>query len=204
MKILNLFAGIGGNRTLWGDKHNIIAIENNQQIAMIYHKRFPNDKVIIGDAYKYNLENYTEFDFIWASPPCFTHSKLQHCQKIKQYPDLRLYELILFLKHFFWGKWVVENVDGYYKLLKPIKIGRHLFWSNFSIPQKKFKYHGKKGGYPNLNIKELRKIKMVEDDLLLNKGYETRKVLRNMVDPYIGRYIFKCLNKKQKSIIEVY
>ena len=84
MRILNLFAGIGGNRTLWGDEHEITAVENNQQIAMIYHKRFPRDKVIIGDAYEYLEKHYQEFDFIWASPPCITHTKLQTLPDFKK------------------------------------------------------------------------------------------------------------------------
>ncbi|KKK98144.1 hypothetical protein LCGC14_2645680, partial [marine sediment metagenome] len=56
MKILNLYAGIGGNRKLWGDKHEIIAIEIDPKIAAIYQDLFPNDKVIIADAHQYLLE----------------------------------------------------------------------------------------------------------------------------------------------------
>ena len=41
MKILNLYAGIGGNRKLWGDEHEITAIENNTSIAYIYQDFFP-------------------------------------------------------------------------------------------------------------------------------------------------------------------
>lgn len=46
MKILNLYAGIGGNRKLWGDEHEIVAVENEPAIAKIYQDFFPNDKVI--------------------------------------------------------------------------------------------------------------------------------------------------------------
>lgn len=28
MKILNLYAGIGGNRKLWGDDHEVTVVEN--------------------------------------------------------------------------------------------------------------------------------------------------------------------------------
>ena len=28
MKILNLYSGIGGNRKLWGDEHEVTAVEN--------------------------------------------------------------------------------------------------------------------------------------------------------------------------------
>ena len=76
MKILNLYAGIGGNRKLWGNEHEITAVEINPEIAKIYHDFFPNDKVIVADAHKYLLEHYKEFDFIWSSPPCQSHSRM--------------------------------------------------------------------------------------------------------------------------------
>jgi DNA (cytosine-5)-methyltransferase 1 len=136
MKILNLYAGIGGNRKLWGDEHEITAIENNQEIAKIYQDFFPDDKVIVTDAHQYLLEHYKEFDFIWSSPPCPTHSKVRFmgtkaehptCGTIIPvvYPDMKLYEEIILLKHFFKGKWVIEhiiplssakNIDELYKL----------------------------------------------------------------------------------------
>ena len=75
MKILNLYAGIGGNRKLWGDSHEITAVEIDKDIASIYQTHFPQDKVIVGDAHQYLLDHYKEFDFIWSSPPCPTHSK---------------------------------------------------------------------------------------------------------------------------------
>lgn len=36
MKILNCYAGIGGNRRLWGNEHDITAVELNSEIANIY------------------------------------------------------------------------------------------------------------------------------------------------------------------------
>jgi site-specific DNA-cytosine methylase len=60
MKILNLYAGIGGNRKLWGDVE-VVAVENNEKIAQIYQDFFPGDKVILGDAHKY-LEERKGFD----------------------------------------------------------------------------------------------------------------------------------------------
>jgi len=161
MRILNLFAGIGGNRTLWDNKHEITAVEYNQQIAWIYYKRFPNDTIIIGDAYEYLLWNYDKFDFIWASPPCQTHSWANnwlHAQGCRRYPDMKLWQLIVFLKNFSeygnYGKkekriinWVIENVKPYYaKYLKEIHlnpsfiIGRHYFWSNLTLPDNQFEF----------------------------------------------------------------
>jgi DNA (cytosine-5)-methyltransferase 1 len=51
------------------------------------------------------------------------------------FPDMKLYQEILFLKHFADCKWVAENVIPYYDpLIKPdIKIDRHLFWCNFKM-----------------------------------------------------------------------
>ena len=69
MKILNLYAGIGGNRKLWGDEHDITAVELMPEIAKIYKELYPNDTVIVGDAHEYLRLHFREFDFIWASPP---------------------------------------------------------------------------------------------------------------------------------------
>lgn len=64
MKILNLYAGIGGNRKLWGEDNEVTAIEYDENIAKIYQENFPNDKVIVTDAHEYLLEHFREFDFI--------------------------------------------------------------------------------------------------------------------------------------------
>ncbi|GAG21491.1 unnamed protein product, partial [marine sediment metagenome] len=58
MKILNLYAGIGGNRKLWGDEHEVTAVENNPEIAGIYQNNYPKDHVVIGDAHFYLLQHY--------------------------------------------------------------------------------------------------------------------------------------------------
>lgn len=68
MKVLNLYAGLGGNRKLWqGCK--VTAVERDEKIAKIYQKNNPNDEVIIADAHEYLRDNYMNFDFIWSSPP---------------------------------------------------------------------------------------------------------------------------------------
>lgn len=139
MKILNLYAGIGGNRRLWGNTYDITAVEFNEKRANIYKNSFPNDKVLIEDAHQYLLDHYKEFDFIWSSPPCPTHSMTNHflnAQGVIRFPDMKLYQQIIFLKHFYKGKYCVENVKSYYEpLIKPQHIGRHYLWSNFIIPK---------------------------------------------------------------------
>ena len=138
MKILNLYAGIGGNRKLWGNENEITAVEYNEKIANKYRDLYPNDTVVVGDAHEYLLDNYKEYDFIWSSPPCQSHSTTnyftQHIRKRPVYPSMKLYEEIIFLQNFYKGKFCVENVVSYYEpLIKPLKIGRHYLWSNFNI-----------------------------------------------------------------------
>ncbi len=143
IKVLNLYAGIGGNRKLWKDVE-VTAIEIDKKIAKIYQDFFPQDKVIVTDAHQYLLDHYEEFDFIWSSPPCPSHSQLRFnigfkanrkYDKVKAiYPDMKLYEEILLLTHWFKGEWVVENTVPYYEpLIKGCKTGGHIWWSNFII-----------------------------------------------------------------------
>lgn len=138
MKILNLYSGVGGNRKLWGDEHEITSVELRADVAAIYKQNFPNDELIIGDAHEFLLEHYEEYDFIWSSPPCQSHSLMAISGKNKtpQYPDMKLYQEVIFLDQHYEGKWVVENVKSYYKPLIPYKtIGRHCFWTNFGFLQ---------------------------------------------------------------------
>jgi DNA (cytosine-5)-methyltransferase 1 len=138
MKILNLYCGIGGNRKLWGNEHEITAVEYDSKIADKYKALYPNDTVIVADAHEYLLENYENFDFVWSSPPCQSHSRTNYFLNAKgvvRYPDMKLYQEIIFLQNFYKGLFCVENVIGYYEpLIKPIEIGRHYLWSNFNIP----------------------------------------------------------------------
>lgn len=192
MKILNLYAGIGGNRKLWGG-HEITAVEINPDIAEIYKNLYPQDTVIIGDAHEYLQEHFNEFDFIWSSPPCQTHSSFRQniCVRYRGtkavYPDMKLYQEIIFLQANAKCKWVVENVKPYYPpLITPNKeLQRHLFWSNFEIREKIFeKDNIRKAQIPDLE-------KMYRFDLSKYKLSNKRQVLRNCVKPELGKYIFK-------------
>ena len=107
MKILNLYACLGGNRYKWNEVKNdieVTAVELDEELAKLYKERFPNDKVIVADAHQYLLHNYKKFDFIWSSPPCPSHSKsrfARHKSTIPMYPDMSLYQQILLLKHYY-------------------------------------------------------------------------------------------------------
>jgi DNA (cytosine-5)-methyltransferase 1 len=141
MKILNLYACLGGNRYKWNEVKEgieVTAVEWDEELARLYQERFPNDKVIVADAHQYLLDHYKEFDFIWSSPPCPTHSRFQISMKTKRkmkYPDMKLYKEIIFLDTFFICKYCVENVIPYYEPLIPAKKrDRHLYWTNFNLP----------------------------------------------------------------------
>jgi DNA (cytosine-5)-methyltransferase 1 len=141
MKILNLYACLGGNRYKWNevkDDIEVTAVELDPECARLYQERFPNDRVIVADAHQYLLDHYKEYDFIWSSPPCPTHSRLQISLKTKskmKYPDMKLYEEIIFLDNFYNGKYCVENVIPFYEpLIHAKKRGRHLYWTNFNLP----------------------------------------------------------------------
>jgi DNA (cytosine-5)-methyltransferase 1 len=137
MKVLNLYACLGGNRLLWEDCE-VTAVELDSELARMYQERFPNDTVIVADAHQYLLDHYKEFDFIWSSPPCPSHSRARFARRnttAPTYPDLKLYEEIILLENCFDGKYCVENVIPYYEPLIPAKKrGRHLYWTNFLLP----------------------------------------------------------------------
>lgn len=192
MNILNLYAGIGGNRKLWGNEHNITAVEYDEKIANVYKELYPKDTVIVDDAHEYLLKHYKEFDFIWSSPPCVTHSKLVLGNINKpncfHYPDMKLYQEIILLKTFCKTKWVIENVKPYYTpLIQPsFSIGRHNFWSSdFILTIQRGSNHSQIRNNRNLLAKSLG----FDINHLKNKNIDVRQVLRNCVEPEIGKYI---------------
>ena len=200
MKILNLYSGIGGNRQLWPEECQVTAVENNNEIAKIYQDFFPKDRVIVADAHKYLLEHFEEFDFIWSSRPCQSHSKARFWSSkgkmyLPIYPDMKLYQEIIFLNHYFNGKWVVENVIPYYKPLRePQIIGRHCFWANFSIEEFKTLSFNK----DSINkMQDSYGIDISKYKLNIRKD----KVLRNCVKPELGLHVFNCAFKEVQQTI---
>ncbi len=192
MKVLNLYAGIGGNRKLWTDCE-VTAVELNPEIAKIYQDFFPNDTVIVADAHEYLLEHFKEYDFIWSSPPCPTHSRIRNeagigsGQNKPVYPSMVLYEEIILMNHLsklnseaagFKGRFVIENVISYYPpLIPPQVIGLHYFWANFLIPEYEIKTRN------HWNLTELKKTKF---------DINNKTLLRNCTEPELGLHIFNC------------
>ena len=199
LRVLNLYASLGGNRYKWDEVANIevTAVELDPEIAKLYQLRYPNDTVIVGDAHNYLQENYERFDFIWASPPCPTHSRLQLSWKgMKRrnfhmpYPDLKLYEEVIFLQHYFNGKYCVENVIPFYEPLIPAhKRGRHLYWTNFNLPNSLNERKSPKD-FALGNIESLSKFH--EYDFKQYKGKQRLDVVaKDLVDYEAGRTIFE-------------
>lgn len=196
IKVLNLFACLGGNRYKWTNC-DVTAVELDPELARMYQERFPNDTVIVADAHQYLLDHYKEFDFIWSSPPCPTHSRARYWNSSNYdttteavYPDMMLYQEILFLQHYFkTGKFVVENVIPYYEPLIPaIKRGRHLYWTNFNLPSnlndRRFAISQTKN-----ELQELCKFHNI--DLSSYRGEQSLvKIGRNLVDYEAGLTIF--------------
>jgi len=212
MKILNLYACLGGNRYKWdevSDDLEITAVEWDEELAKLYQERFPNDKVIVADAHQYLLDHYKEFDFIWTSPPCPTHSRARYWGfgangKNPVYPDMKLYQEILFLEHHFNGKYLVENVIPYYEPLIPAqKRGRHLYWSNFKLPNT-LSDRSHKLKEQHTNSESLKHYNDYHNfDFTKYKGKQLiLKIARNLVDYEAGRTILEtALNITRKSII---
>jgi DNA (cytosine-5)-methyltransferase 1 len=200
MKVLNLYAGIGGNRKLW-ENVEVTAVEMNPEIAAVYQGFFPDDTVIVGDAHQYLLDHYKEFDFIWASPPCPTHSRARFWRYGNEkpvYPDMTLYQEIVLLDNHYKAKWIVENVIPYYEPLIPAqyKLSRHLFWCNFRID---FFYSERNEAFNQINIKGLSDLHNIKDFSATNK----LKLLRNCVEPELGKHIFDCaFNGKSNTLFD--
>jgi DNA (cytosine-5)-methyltransferase 1 len=212
MKILNLYACLGGNRYKWDEVTDIevTAVEWDEELARLYRERFPNDKVIVADAHQYLLDHYKEFDFIWSSPPCPTHSRLVQSNKNKikmKYPDMKLYEEILFLKHLYSGKFVVENVIPYYDPLIPAqKRHRHLYWTNFNLPNVLTNREAR----ISTGTQEIKKLCEFHDyDFRKYKGNQrVDKIARNLVDYEAGKTILETaigiINKQNVNQIEIF
>jgi len=203
-KVLNLYAGIGGNRKRWTDV-DVTAVEWDGDKADVYRDHFPNDDVVEADAHEYLKEHYDEYDFIWASPPCPTHSKIRKItsgegeQNDPKYPDMRLYQEVLFLQGYFSGDWAVENVKPWYDpLIEPNYAGRHAFWSNYYIPDKDMPSQDNQYGQVS-DWEDLYGFDLSGYDIAADKK---KKMLRNCVHPRLGEHVFNAATSERQSTAE--
>jgi len=215
-EVLNAWAGIGANTHNWNrDKYNITHIEINEEIAEANTELHPNDTVIQTDAKQFLVENYQDFDYIWASPPCPSHSSIAKAgAKNGQYnakiPDMNLYGVIIFLDEYFEGDWTVENVQPFYErldkqerekaeakqtVIPPAqKTSRHLFWSSHEISETSVP----RSGFNKKNNQEIMDWLGIQVDNSFDT-VEKRKVLRNCVHPKIGEAILNSRKVKQQK-----
>jgi len=208
MKILVGCAGIGGESEKWDDGSNKIThVEIDPKIAKVLEKRKPNRNVVVDDAFEYLLKNYQKYDFIWFSPPCQSNSRMIRSGRNRKprFPDLRLYEVKIFLDFNFDGGYVIENVVPYYEpLIKPtVKLGRHLFWASFEIEQ--FEVKQPKGFITTGTIKGAERLKKwlgidYVGNIYYNGNHDPCQVLRNCVHPDLGLHVFDCFKRSLNLI----
>ena len=207
-KVLNLYAGIGGNRKLWDDV-DVTAVEIDEGVAQFYQENFPNDEVVVGDAHSYLKSHYKEYDFIWTSPPCQTHSQMHkisaygttkpNANREADYPDMRLYQEIIFLEHFADCDFVVENVQGYYEpLIEPQKVDRHYFWSNFHISDFETPAMGLSDTGTTKRLQEEYGFDLSNADLGIRKD----QAIANCVHPELGKHVFEAATKNRQTTFD--
>jgi len=203
LQVLDLYAGIGGNRQLWDDDAvEVTAVEWDEDIADIYRDHFPDDDVVVADAHEYLVKHiFDGWDYIWSSPPCPTHSRTNHFTQVQhesaQYPDMQLYEEILLLDHLsdsLGYDYTVENVVSYYDpLIEPQEVGDHYFWTTVDIPD--FETESRNilsdadGRDAHFDFKrEQRRLGYDLEEYDIPKSRK-EKTLRNCVNPELGRHI---------------
>jgi len=226
MKLLNLFAGIGGNRRTWSN-YQITSVELDANICNLYQELYPQDTIINEDVFTFlrnKNNNIDQYDLIWASP---THSHMQvftrHNEKLQPIPRLdQIIGLILWLQRNYKGKFVVENVIPWYGIIPldqyaiyNVVLDRHIFYSNFLIRKKEFKSrgsngHGKIGGLMRMNLDQLLEFHQIPIEIVpklfgkQSAHHDHLKILRNCCNYQLGQYILDefLLSLKEKKLVK--
>lgn len=191
MKILNLYSGIGGNRNLWNG-HEITAVEQDSVLCSEYQRRFPKDQVIQGDAHEYLINNYKNFDFIWSSPPCQTHTLMAN--NVERYIDCTLWQEIYFLRNFAKDiPFCIENVSPWYEnfLEEDFRYDRHCFWTNIHL--RFYDLPKRLGNWAKeMSLKEMSDFLCIEPFSYAIGSHEPARAIRNCTHPQIGKAILDC------------
>ena len=191
IKIVDLFCGVGGVARGFqaylienGIDFEYYAIDIDNKVLKAHKVLNPYSITIRKDAYSLSDEDLQNYDFIWASPPCETHSIVGIWRrKMGVKPDMRLYELIDKLYNL--GKpFVVENVKPYYKPpIRPTSIAnRHVLWSNLKIARIKVDLPTFTSVKDKIkSLVEYHEIQDKIDKIRKILGSKTRDCLRDMV-----------------------
>jgi len=118
-----------------------------------------------------------------------------------KYPDMSLYQEIIFLDKLYDGKYVVENVIPYYEPLIPAKKRhRHLYWCNFNLPNVLTIREAR----ISTGLQEVKKLCEFHDyDFYKYKGKQPiNKIARNLVDYEAGKTILDTVMGIRKKQIE--
>jgi DNA (cytosine-5)-methyltransferase 1 len=113
---------------------------------------------------------------------------------LPRYPNMELYQEIIFLTHFFRGQWCIENVIGYYEpLITPTGIAKHYVWSNFYIRAYQIK---SRGHHNRIEAAQQKKGFYIEH----YGGIDKEQVLRNCVEPELGLHILNSARKENEDL----
>lgn len=222
MRILNLYAGIGGNAKLWrqtAKQYNqdifITHVEINPLLCKELRLLFPDDVVLNIDANDYleylaQNDMLNDYDIIWSSPPCQTHSRMNRINSKKyhksSYIDPSYIQQIILLKYNYDGCYFVENVSPYYGVLfDGVQIGRHIIWSNIDVKDLSYNISNKKNLF-DLTLEELQieyGIKLTQNIYLdYPNSHCPKQVYRNAVHPQLGALLLdRFLNRSRQSTL---
>ena len=117
-------------------------------------------------------------------------------QNKPMYPDMKLYEEIIFLEHYFKGNYCVENVIAFYDpLIKPKKLQRHWFWTNYPLNEQKFP----DDKHDDIMEECREKVGIDLRDYDLKSDHKT--IYRNCVSSDLGLYIFQTAYKDKQEVL---
>lgn len=189
IRVLNAYAGIGGNRHLWPAHWAVTAVEWDPKVAAEYSRRYPADTVIVGDAHAAVMETAGDYDAVWSSPPCPTHSRLALVNVsrhgIPLAPDPRLW---LEVEHLSSSKiaYVVENVHTYYvpPVAPDLVSARHYYWAS-DVPLMLTPLASSGQLRPDTTMAQFARLFGLPP-LRHGAVSDARKAMRNAVDPIEG------------------